>query len=63
MDAGGSESVEELAVSHHVEAQEVDGGRVPSVVDVAASQFAGMIMPIDGDGLVTVEVEDLEVGG
>jgi hypothetical protein len=61
-DVGGSEIVEEMAVSHHVEAQEVDGGRVPSVADVAASKFAG-VMPIDGGGLVAVEVVDLEVGG
>ena len=40
-DVGGSESVEELAVSHHVKVQEVDGGSVPSVAHVAVSQFAG----------------------
>ena len=49
-------------MSHHVEAQEVDGRRVPSVADIAASQFAN-VMPVYGGGLVTVEVEDLEVGG
>ena len=36
-DVDGSESVEESDVSHHVEVQEVDGGMVHSVADVAAS--------------------------
>jgi hypothetical protein len=51
-----------MAVCHLVEAQKVDGGRVPSAADVAASQLAD-VMPIDCGGLVTVDVEDLEVGG